>query len=78
MKALMILGGEFFRLPNDLQHPIWKYPLYSFAFHGYAYERLFEDEFKGLKFSKSGWDWDIFYQWRAGPERVMADRHEVF
>ncbi|KAK3414136.1 ABC transporter G family member 1 [Eucalyptus grandis] len=50
IQALMILGGGFFRLPNDLPLVIWKYPLYYIAFHRYAYEGLFKNEFKGLKF----------------------------
>ncbi|KAL3724044.1 hypothetical protein ACJRO7_036115 [Eucalyptus globulus] len=50
IQALMILGGGFFRLPNDLPLLIWKYPLYYIAFHRYAYEGLFKNEFKGLKF----------------------------
>ncbi|XP_030459260.1 ABC transporter G family member 1-like [Syzygium oleosum] len=49
IQALMILGGGFFRLPNDLPL-LWKYPLYYIAFHRYAYEGLFKNEFKGLKF----------------------------
>lgn len=50
IQALMILAGGFFRLPNDLPLLIWKYPLYYIAFHRYAYEGLFKNEFKGLKF----------------------------
>ncbi|KAI3439267.1 ABC transporter domain-containing protein, partial [Psidium guajava] len=50
IQALMILGGGFFRLPNDLPLLFWKYPLYYIAFHRYAYEGLFKNEFKGLRF----------------------------
>ncbi|KAF8044175.1 hypothetical protein BT93_A2222 [Corymbia citriodora subsp. variegata] len=52
IQALMVLGGGFFRLPNDLPVPIWKYPVYYIAFHRYAYEGLFKNEFKGLKFPR--------------------------
>ncbi|KAK2662944.1 hypothetical protein Ddye_001518 [Dipteronia dyeriana] len=51
IQGLMILGGGFFRLPNDLPDPFWKYPLYYIAFHKYAYQGLFKNEFQGLKFA---------------------------
>lgn len=51
IQGLMILGGGFFRLPNDLPHPFWKYPLYYVAFHKYAYQGMFKNEFQGLTFS---------------------------
>lgn len=50
IQGLMILGGGFFRLRNDLPKPFWKYPLYEIAFHKYAYQGLFKNEFEGLKF----------------------------
>ncbi|KAF2294134.1 hypothetical protein GH714_007785 [Hevea brasiliensis] len=49
IQGLMILGGGFFRLPNDLPKPFWKYPLYYIAFHKYAYQGMFKNEFEGLK-----------------------------
>ncbi|KAH9697672.1 ABC transporter domain-containing protein [Citrus sinensis] len=53
IQGLMILGGGFFRLPNDLPHPFWKYPLYYIAFHKYAYQGMFKNEFEGLKFDNN-------------------------
>ncbi|KAL3538676.1 hypothetical protein ACH5RR_002042 [Cinchona calisaya] len=50
IQGLMILGGGFFRLPNDLPHPFWKYPMYYIAFHRYAYQGLFKNEFEGRTF----------------------------
>ncbi|KAG6711061.1 hypothetical protein I3842_05G035000 [Carya illinoinensis] len=50
IQALMILGGGFFRLPGDLPRPFWKYPLYYVAFHKYAYQGLFKNEYEGLSF----------------------------
>lgn len=47
IQGLMILVGGFFRLPNDLPKPVWKYPLYEVAFHKYAYQGMFKNEFKG-------------------------------
>ncbi|XP_016446873.2 LOW QUALITY PROTEIN: ABC transporter G family member 1 [Nicotiana tabacum] len=49
IQALMILSGGFFRLPNDLPKPFWKYPLHYVAFHKYAFEGLFKNELEGLK-----------------------------
>ncbi|XP_058007225.1 ABC transporter G family member 1-like isoform X5 [Hevea brasiliensis] len=53
IQGLMILGGGFFRLPNDLPKPFWKYPLYYIAFHKYAYQGMFKNEFEGLKFQSN-------------------------
>ncbi|KAL6269824.1 hypothetical protein ACE6H2_026735 [Prunus campanulata] len=33
IQGLMILCGGFFRLPNDIPKPLWKFPLYYIAFH---------------------------------------------
>ncbi|KAL2343810.1 hypothetical protein Fmac_005095 [Flemingia macrophylla] len=55
IQGIMILGGGFFRLPNDLPGPFWRYPMYYFAFHRYAYQGMFKNEFEGLRFaSKDG------------------------
>ncbi|XP_048337437.2 ABC transporter G family member 1 [Ziziphus jujuba] len=48
VQALMILGGGFFRLPNDLPDFFWRYPLFYMAFHKYAYQGMFKNEFEGL------------------------------
>lgn len=50
IQGLMILGGGFFRLPNELPDPFWKYPLYYIAFHKYAYQGLYKNEFGGRHF----------------------------
>ena len=50
IQGLMILGGGFFRLPDDLPKPFWRYPLYYFSFNKYAYQGLYKNEFKGLTF----------------------------
>ncbi|KAA8536437.1 hypothetical protein F0562_028915 [Nyssa sinensis] len=50
LQGLMILGGGFFRLPNDLPKPFWRYPVYYIAFHKYAYQGMYKNEFEGLTF----------------------------
>ncbi|XP_031378533.1 ABC transporter G family member 11-like [Punica granatum] len=47
-QGLMIMGEGFFRLPDDLLGPFWRYPLYYISFHRYAYQGVFKNEFDGL------------------------------
>ena len=48
----MKLSDRFFRLPSDLLKLVWRYPLYYIAFHKYAYQGLYKNEFEGLIFPK--------------------------
>ncbi|KAF9607930.1 hypothetical protein IFM89_003744 [Coptis chinensis] len=50
IQGVMILSGGFFRLPNDLPNPFWKYPMYYIAFHKYANQGLLKNEFEGQTF----------------------------
>ncbi|KAJ9705824.1 hypothetical protein PVL29_003770 [Vitis rotundifolia] len=50
IQGLLILGGGFFRLPNDLPNVFWRYPLYYISFNRYAYQGLYKNEFLGLTF----------------------------
>ncbi|KAF7803749.1 ABC transporter G family member 11 [Senna tora] len=50
IQGVMILIGGFYRLPNDLPKPFWRYPLYYISFHKYAFQGLFKNEFEGLTF----------------------------
>ncbi|KAF5444193.1 hypothetical protein F2P56_036687 [Juglans regia] len=56
IQGLMLLVGGFFRLPNDLPEPLWKYPLYEVAFHKYAYQGMFKNEFEGTIFHSTNRD----------------------
>lgn len=53
VQGLMMLSGGFFQLPNDLPKIFWKYPMYYIAFHKYAYQGLYKNEFEGLRFSNA-------------------------
>ncbi|KAJ4716860.1 ABC transporter G family member 11-like [Melia azedarach] len=53
IQGLMMLGGGFFRLPDDLPPPFWKYPLYYIAFHKYANQGMFKNEFEGMRFDNN-------------------------
>ncbi|URD73895.1 ABC transporter G family member [Musa troglodytarum] len=50
IQGLMMLSGGFFRLPGDLPKPVWKYPMYYIAFHKYANQGYYKNEFVGLTF----------------------------
>lgn len=50
IQGISVLAGGFFRLPDDLPKPVWKYPLYYASFHRYAYQGFFKNEFAGLTF----------------------------
>lgn len=51
IQGLMILSSGFFQLPHDLPKIFWKYPMYYIAFHKYAYQGLYKNEFEGRRFS---------------------------
>ncbi|KAK7319444.1 hypothetical protein RJT34_04165 [Clitoria ternatea] len=50
IQGIMILLGGFFKLPNNIPKPVWKYPLHYVAFHTYANQGLFKNEYEGLIF----------------------------
>ncbi|GJM87811.1 hypothetical protein PR202_ga03804 [Eleusine coracana subsp. coracana] len=50
IQGVMMLNGGFFRLPNDLPKPVWRYPMYYVAFHKYANQGFYKNEFQGLSF----------------------------
>ncbi|CAI0422229.1 unnamed protein product [Linum tenue] len=47
IQGVMLLNGGFFRLPNDLPNPFWRYPMYYIAFHKYANQGFYKNEFEG-------------------------------
>ncbi|XP_054778947.1 ABC transporter G family member 1-like isoform X1 [Prosopis cineraria] len=69
IQGIMMLAGGFFRLPNDLPRIFWKYPLSYVAFHRYAFQGMFKNEFQGLRFGsvsgeeilRSKWEVDMTY-----------------
>eukprot|EP01018_Ginkgo_biloba_P007516 Gb_05239 [translate_table: standard] len=50
IQGVMVLTRGFFRLPNDLPKPVWRYPMYYITFHKYAYQGLYKNDFDGLNF----------------------------
>ncbi|MBA0803340.1 hypothetical protein Gohar_013566, partial [Gossypium harknessii] len=51
IQGIMLLNGGFFRLPNDLPDPIWRYPVYYIAFHTYTNQGFYKNEYEGLSFN---------------------------
>ncbi|KAJ1377801.1 P-loop containing nucleoside triphosphate hydrolase, partial [Sesbania bispinosa] len=51
IQGMMILVAGFFKLPNNLPKPFWKYPIHYIAFHRYAFQGLFKNEYEGLIFT---------------------------
>ncbi|KAK3002064.1 hypothetical protein RJ639_020434 [Escallonia herrerae] len=47
IQGVMMLNGGFFRLPDDLPKPFWRYPIYYIAFHKYANQGFYKNEFEG-------------------------------
>ncbi|CAJ1936078.1 unnamed protein product [Sphenostylis stenocarpa] len=50
IQGIMILVSGFFKLPNDIPKPVWKYPLHYVAFHTFANQGMFKNEYEGLRF----------------------------
>uniref|UniRef100_A0A2N9J3R8 Leucine-rich repeat-containing N-terminal plant-type domain-containing protein n=1 Tax=Fagus sylvatica TaxID=28930 RepID=A0A2N9J3R8_FAGSY len=50
IQGVMMFNGGFFRLPDDLPKPFWKYPMYYTAFHKYTNQGFYKNEFEGLTF----------------------------
>lgn len=50
IQGIMILNDGFFRLPDDIPKPLWKFPVYYISFHNYANQGFYKNEFGGLTF----------------------------
>ncbi|KAI9095694.1 hypothetical protein K1719_026254 [Acacia pycnantha] len=65
LQGIMILAGGFFRLPNDLPRIFWKYPLHFIAFHRYAYQGLFKNEYEGLRIAGESGEYILRSIWQV-------------
>ncbi|KAG0559801.1 hypothetical protein KC19_10G129800 [Ceratodon purpureus] len=50
IQAIYMLLAGYFRLTKDLPKPVWRYPVSYIAFHTYAIQGLFKNDFPGLTF----------------------------
>ncbi|KAG4969563.1 hypothetical protein JHK85_035984 [Glycine max] len=53
IQGIMLLLCGFFKLPNHIPKPVWKYPLHYVAFHTYANQGMFKNEYEGLRFASN-------------------------
>ncbi|RZC64442.1 hypothetical protein C5167_008133 [Papaver somniferum] len=53
IQGIMILNAGFFRLPDEIPNPFWKYPMYYIGFQRYAIEGLYKNEFEELSFPRN-------------------------
>lgn len=53
IQGVFMLNGGFFRLPNDIPKPFWRYPISYMAFHKYANEGFYKNDFRGLTFESN-------------------------
>lgn len=64
IQGIMMLNGGFFRLPNDLPKPFWKYPVNYISFHRYGFEGFYKNEYSGLTFPN---------EMAGGPPTITGD-----
>ena len=76
IQGIMILCGGFFQLPNDLPDVVFKYPLYQIAFHKYAYQGMYKNEFAGTTFPNGNQVGMGNSKWLSG-ERILRDTWQV-
>lgn len=69
VQGVMLLGGGFFRLPRDLPEHFWRYPMYYIAFHKYAYEGTYKNEFEDVVFLNN--------EGTITGEKILRDKWQV-
>ncbi|OAY85969.1 ABC transporter G family member 11, partial [Ananas comosus] len=50
IQGIFMLVSGFFRRPNDIPKPIWRYPVSYMSFHYWAQEGQYQNDLKGLIF----------------------------
>ncbi|KAG6422207.1 hypothetical protein SASPL_118772 [Salvia splendens] len=50
IQGIFMLAAGFFRLPNDMPKPVWRYPLSYISFHFWAIQGQYKNDLKGLMF----------------------------
>ncbi|KAI0500021.1 hypothetical protein KFK09_018229 [Dendrobium nobile] len=60
IQGIFMLVSGYFRLPNDIPKPVWRYPMSYISFHYWALQGQYQNDFKGLLFdSQSPYDLKI-------------------
>nr|CAB3484041.1 unnamed protein product [Digitaria exilis] len=50
IQGVLLLSCGFFRFPDDLPKPVWKYPMYYISYHKYGIHGLYKNEFQESAF----------------------------
>ncbi|GKV13883.1 hypothetical protein SLEP1_g24845 [Rubroshorea leprosula] len=50
IQGIFMLVSGYFRLPNDIPKPIWRYPMSYISFHFWALQGQYQNDLKGLLF----------------------------
>ncbi|KAI7730553.1 hypothetical protein M8C21_002705, partial [Ambrosia artemisiifolia] len=49
-KGIFMLVSGYFRLPNDIPKPVWRYPMSYISFHFWALQGQYQNDLRGLMF----------------------------
>ncbi|KAE8678344.1 ABC transporter G family member 11 [Hibiscus syriacus] len=50
IQGIFMLVSGFFRLPNDIPKPVWRYPMSYISFHFWALQGQYQNDLRGLLF----------------------------
>ncbi|XP_042053687.1 ABC transporter G family member 11-like [Salvia splendens] len=50
IQGIFMLVSGYFRLPNDIPKPVWRYPMSYMSFHFWALQGQYQNDLKGLMF----------------------------
>ncbi|KAI8542644.1 hypothetical protein RHMOL_Rhmol08G0153900 [Rhododendron molle] len=50
IQGIFMLVSGYFRLPNDIPKPVWRYPMSYISFHFWALQGQYQNDLKGLFF----------------------------
>ncbi|KAH7315358.1 hypothetical protein KP509_21G046300 [Ceratopteris richardii] len=53
IQGIFMLVAGFFRLPNDMPKPMWRYPMSFLSFHMYALQGMYQNDFLGVNFQST-------------------------
>ncbi|XP_051136527.1 ABC transporter G family member 11 [Andrographis paniculata] len=56
IQGIFMLVSGYFRLPNDIPKPVWRYPMSYISFHFWALQGQYQNDLKGLIFDNQSSD----------------------
>ncbi|KAL2243794.1 ABC transporter G family member 11 [Sesamum indicum] len=56
IQGIFMLVSGYFRLPNDIPKPVWRYPMSYISFHFWALQGQYQNDLKGLIFDNQSPD----------------------